>query len=95
VNYVTCHDGFTLYDLVSYNDRHNWANGHQNTDGPADNHSWNCRWEGDDGAAAEIVRLRKRQIKNFCTLLCLSNGTPMIRAGDEFMQTQHRGQDPG
>jgi glycogen operon protein len=94
VNYLTCHDGFTLYDLVSYNERRNWPNGHQNTDGPADNHSWNCGWEGDDGAPAEVVRLRKRQIKNFCTLLFLSNGTPMIRAGDEFMQTQHGNNNP-
>jgi glycogen operon protein len=57
-------------------------------DGPHRNLSWNCGWEGDEGAPADVVALRKRQIKNFCCLLFLSNGTPMFRAGDEFMQTQ-------
>jgi glycogen operon protein len=94
VNYVTCHDGFTLYDLVSYNEKHNWLNGHQNSDGPRDNYSWNCGWEGDDGAPNEVMRLRKQQIKNFCTLLFLANGTPMFRAGDEFMQTQSGNNNP-
>ena len=94
VNYVTCHDGFTLHDLVSYEERHNWSNGHQNTDGPVDNYSWNCGWEGDDGAPAQVANLRKRQAKNFCTLLFLSNGSPMIRAGDEFMQTQLGNSNP-
>src|SRR5581483_11575409 len=74
VNYVTCHDGFTLYDLVAYNAKRNWANGHQNTDGPVDNYSWNCGWEGDEGVPGEVIELRKRQIKNFCVLLLLSNG---------------------
>jgi isoamylase len=94
VNYVTCHDGFTLYDLVAYNAKRNWANGHQNTDGPVDNYSWNCGWEGDEGVPGEVIELRKRQIKNFCVLLLLSNGTPMLRAGDEFMQTQRGNNNP-
>jgi glycogen operon protein len=62
VNYVTSHDGFTLYDLVSYNQKRNWQNGHDNTDGPAENYSWNCGWEGDDTAPPEVVKLRKQQI---------------------------------
>jgi glycogen operon protein len=94
VNYVTCHDGFTLYDLVSYTEKRNWANGHNNTDGPTDNHSWNCGWEGDANVPQEVMSLRKQQIKNFCCLLFLSNGTPMFRAGDEFMQTQGGNNNP-
>jgi len=94
VNYVTSHDGFTLYDLVSYNTKRNWANGRQNTDGPADDYSWNCGWEGDGDVPAHVVRLRKQQIKNFCALLFLSNGTPMFRAGDEFMHTQGGNNNP-
>ena len=88
VNYVTSHDGFTLYDLVSYDRKHNEANGHNNTDGPDENYSWNCGWEGDDGVPACVMELRKRQAKNFCCLLMLANGTPMFRAGDEFLQTK-------
>ena len=88
INYVTAHDGFTLYDLVSYDHKHNEANGHNNTDGADDNYSWNCGWEGDDGVPARILELRKRQAKNLCSLLLLANGTPMLRAGDEFLQTQ-------
>lgn len=94
VNYVTSHDGFTLYDLVAYDHKHNWANGHGNTDGMAENYSWNCGWEGDDGVPPEVVTLRKRQIRNFCCLLLLSNGTPMLRAGDEFMHTQRGNNNP-
>lgn len=94
INYVASHDGFTLYDLVSYNGRHNWANGHNNTDGPSNCYSWNHGWEGDDGVPADIFELRKRQVKNFCTLLLLSNGTPMFRAGDEFLQTQFGNNNP-
>ena len=94
VNYITSHDGFTLYDLVAYNQKRNWANGHGNTDGMEDNYSWNCGWEGDEGAPPEVVKLRKQQIKNFCCLLFLSNGTPMIRAGDEFMHTQAGNNNP-
>ena len=94
INYVISHDGFTLYDLVSYNERHNEANGHGNTDGPANNFSWNCGWEGDDGVPAEVVELRKRQAKNCFTLLLLSNGIPMFTAGDEFLNTQHGNNNP-
>jgi glycogen operon protein len=94
VNYVTIHDGFTMYYLVAYNEKRNWPNGHRNIDGPVENFSWNCGWEGDDGVPSEVVRLRKRQVKNFCTLLFLSNGTPMVRAGDEFMQTQSGNSNP-
>jgi glycogen operon protein len=94
VNYVTSHDGFTLYDLVSYNERHNEANGHGNTDGPGENYSWNCGHEGDDGVPAEVLTLRKRQAKNFCCLLLLANGIPMFRAGDEFLQTQGGNNNP-
>lgn len=88
INYITCHDGFTLHDLVSYNEKRNWANGHQNRDGPADNISWNCGWEGDTGVQVEVLRLRQRQAKNFCALLLLAAGTPMLRSGDEFLHTQ-------
>jgi glycogen operon protein len=94
INYVNAHDGFTLYDLVSYHERRNWANGHGNTDGPHDNLSWNCGWEGDEGLPAEVFLLRKRQAKNFCALLMLSNGIPMFRAGDEFLQTQGGNNNP-
>ncbi|MDX1251516.1 MAG: glycogen-debranching protein [Gammaproteobacteria bacterium] len=94
VNYIASHDGFTLYDLVAYNQKRNWPNGHDNTDGMAENYSWNCGWEGDEGAPPEVVRLRKQQIKNFCCLLFLSNGTPMFRAGDEFMHTQAGNNNP-
>ncbi len=88
VNFITAHDGFTLYDLVSYNYKHNEVNGHGNSDGTDANYSWNCGWEGDVDVPDRVLRLRKRQVKNFCCLLLLANGTPMIRAGDEFMQTQ-------
>jgi isoamylase len=94
VNYLTSHDGFTLYDLVSYHEKRNWANGHGNSDGPAENYSWNCGWEGDADVPADAVALRKRQVKNFCCLLLLSNGTPMLRAGDEFLQTQDGNNNP-
>ena len=94
VNFVTCHDGFSLYDLVAYNNKHNWANGHQNQDGRDDNYSWNCGWEGDEGVPADVMALRKQQIKNFCCLLFLSNGTPMFCAGDEFMNTQGGNNNP-
>jgi glycogen operon protein len=87
VNFVTCHDGFTLNDLVSYNDKHNEANGEGNRDGANDNRSWNCGVEGptDDPG---IERLRNRQIKNFMTLTMLSLGMPMILMGDEVRRTQ-------
>jgi glycogen operon protein len=88
VNFVTAHDGFTLHDLVSYNDRHNEANGEDNRDGHGDNLSWNCGAEGptDD---EEIRALRERQKRNFLATLLLSQGTPMLLAGDEFGRTQH------
>ena len=94
VNYVTAHDGFTLWDLVSYNAKRNGANGHDNRDGTDDNLSWNCGWEGDEGAPPEVVALRKRQTKNFLCLLLLANGTPMLRAGDEFLHTQGGNNNP-
>ncbi len=94
VNYVTSHDGFNLYDLVSYHTKHNLANGHGNTDGTTDNRSWNGGWEGDEGAPPDVLSLRKRQAKDFCALLMLSNGTPMFCAGDEFLHTQSGNNNP-
>ncbi len=87
VNFVTAHDGFTLNDLVTYNEKHNEANGEDNKDGSSDNHSWNCGVEGptDD---PEINALRQQQIKNMLATLLLSQGTPMMLAGDEFGRTQ-------
>jgi glycogen operon protein len=87
VNFVTCHDGFTLWDLVSYEQKHNEANGEDNRDGCNHNLSWNCGAEGatDD---PQILALRRRQAKNFCALLLLSQGVPMILAGDEMLRTQ-------
>jgi isoamylase len=94
VNYVTSHDGFTLYDLVSYNQKRNWANGHNNQDGMDANHSWNCGYEGDEGASGDVLALRRKQVKNFFCLLMLSNGIPMFRAGDEFLNTQFGNNNP-
>jgi glycogen operon protein len=94
VNYVTCHDGPTLYDLVSFEHKRNWANGHANTDGPPQSFGWNCGWEGDDRVPADVMQLRRRQAKNFMALLFLANGTPMLRAGDEFLQTQRGNDNP-
>jgi glycogen operon protein len=94
VNYVNSHDGFTLYDQVAYNERRNWANGEQNRDGHQDNNSWNCGWEGDLGVPQDVVQLRLQQAKNFCCLLMLANGTPMFRAGDEFLETQGGNNNP-
>jgi glycogen operon protein len=87
INFVTCHDGFTLNDLVSYNHKHNEANGENNRDGSDDNLSWNCGMEGptDD---LNIEALRNRQIKNFFALMLLAAGTPMILMGDEVRRTQ-------
>ena len=87
VNFVTCHDGFTLYDLVSYNTKHNEANGEDNRDGSNDNDSWNCGVEGDT-TDAEILDLRYRQMKNMMTILLTSRGIPMLLSGDEFANTQ-------
>lgn len=94
MNYICSHDGFTLYDQVAYEVKRNEANGHGNTDGPSENHSWNCGWEGDEGAPTEVLALRRRQVKNFCCLLLLANGTPMFRMGDEFLQTQRGNNNP-
>ena len=87
LNFVTCHDGFTLSDLVSYNDKHNEANGENNRDGIDDNISWNCGVEGDTDDR-EIEALRKKQVKNFATILLVSVGVPMILSGDEVRRTQ-------
>ena len=94
VNYIDSHDGFTLYDLVSYNQKHNWKNGQNNQDGMHENYSWNCGYEGDEGAPAAVLELRRKQVKNFCCLLLLSNGIPMFRAGDEFLNTQIGNNNP-
>jgi isoamylase len=94
VNFITAHDGFCLYDLVAYNEKHNEANGHDNTDGTNDNLSWNCGWEGDAGVSQEVMALRRQQVKNFFCLLMLANGTPMFCAGDEFMNTQRGNNNP-
>jgi glycogen operon protein len=94
VNYVTAHDGFTLYDLVAYNNKHNGANGHGNADGAQENFSWNCGCEGDANVPREVLQLRRRQAKNFCALLFLANGTPMLRAGDEFLHSQGGNNNP-
>jgi isoamylase len=87
VNFVTAHDGFTLHDLVSYNDKHNEANGEGNRDGTSDNRSWNCGVEGPTGDS-EVSFLRERQRRNFLTSLLLSQGVPMLLAGDELGRTQ-------
>jgi glycogen operon protein len=94
VNYIDSHDGFTLYDLVSYNQKNNWKNGHNNQDGMDENHSWNCGHEGNQCAPASVLALRRKQVKNFCCLLLLSNGIPMFRAGDEFLNTQYGNNNP-
>jgi len=87
LNFITCHDGFTLWDLVSYNQKHNEANGEGNRDGNDANYSWNCGAEGptDD---PEVLSLRHRQVRNLMATLLLSQGVPMLLAGDEFLRTQ-------
>src|ERR1700755_2907105 len=87
VNFITAHDGFTLNDWASYNDKHNEANGEGNRDGSSNNHSWNCGAEGptDD---PDICSLRERQKRNMLATLLLAQGTPMVLAGDEFGRTQ-------
>ena len=87
INFVTCHDGFTLNDLVSYNDKHNEANGEGGRDGTDANLSWNCGIEGATNEAA-VERLRLRQVKNFLAVTLLSLGTPMLLMGDEVRRTQ-------
>ena len=87
INFITAHDGFTLNDLVSYNEKHNWENGENNNDGESNNRSWNC---GAEGATEdpEINQLREQQKRNFLTTLFLSQGVPMLVAGDEISRTQ-------
>ncbi|MBI5219607.1 MAG: glycogen debranching protein GlgX [Bacteroidia bacterium] len=87
INFITCHDGYTLNDLVSYNEKHNLANGEQNRDGINENLSWNCGFEGATDNP-EVEKLREKQIKNFTTILFLSQGVPMFTAGDEIRRTQ-------
>jgi len=87
INFVTSHDGFPLQDLVSYNDKHNLDNGEENQDGNPENLSWNCGEEG-PSASPEVNALRRRQVRNFAALLLLSEGVPMILAGDEVGRTQ-------
>jgi glycogen operon protein len=88
INFITCHDGFTLHDLVSYNDKHNEANGEENRDGSSSNDSWNCGAEGPSDNP-EVNALRTRQKRNFLATLMLSQGVPMLLAGDEIGHTQH------
>jgi glycogen operon protein len=88
VNFLTCHDGFTMYDLVAYDRKHNEANGHSNTDGAGENRSWNCGFEGDGSVPAEVMALRRRQLRNAWCLLAMSHGAPMVAMGDEFGRTQ-------
>ncbi len=87
INFITCHDGFTLYDLFAYNDKHNEANGEQNRDGGNDNHSWNCGIEGETNDPG-VNELRQRMIKNALAILLMSHGVPMILMGDEVGRTQ-------
>jgi glycogen operon protein len=87
VNFITAHDGFTLRDLVSYNDKHNEANGEHNRDGTDNNRSWNCGVEGETNDA-DIIALRRRQAANLMATLCFSSGVPMLTAGDERGRTQ-------
>ncbi len=87
VNFLTCHDGFTLHDLYAYNEKHNQANGWNNTDGSNDNRSWNCGVEGETDDP-EVLFLRRRLAKNAIAVLMMSRGTPMFLAGDEFLNSQ-------
>ena len=87
INFITCHDGFTLRDLVSFNDKHNEANQEQNRDGSNDNYSWNCGVEGPT-EHPDVERLRQQQIKNLLTILLISQGTPMLLMGDEVQRSQ-------
>jgi glycogen operon protein len=88
LNFLTAHDGFTMYDLVAYDHPHNEANGWDNTDGHRHNRSWNCGWEGDIDVPPEVMAVRRRQLRNAMCLLLLSHGVPMFVAGDEFARTQ-------
>jgi isoamylase len=88
INFITCHDGFTLHDLVSYNGKHNEANGEDNRDGCDNNLSWNCGEEGETDNP-DVIALRRRQAKNLMSILLLSQGVPMILSGDEVLRTQN------
>lgn len=88
INFVTAHDGFSMHDLVSYNDKHNEQNGEGNRDGEGHNNSWNCGVEG-ESEDSEIVKLRGRQMRNFMVALLVAAGTPMLRMGDEYGHTQY------
>ena len=93
INFLTCHDGFSLYDLYSYNEKHNLDNGWDNTDGANDNRSWNCGVEGETDDP-QVMKLRKKLIKNACAVLMCSRGTPMFLAGDEFCNTRYGNNNP-
>jgi glycogen operon protein len=93
VNFITCHDGNTLYDLYAYQGKHNAANGWDCTDGANDNHSWNCGAEGETGDP-DVNALRIRMVKNACAVLMCSRGTPMFLMGDEFCNTQFGNNNP-
>src|SRR5262245_9985236 len=93
INFITCHDGFCLQDLVSYNDKHNEANGEENRDGANDNNSWNCGAEGQTQDEA-ILELRERQKRNLLATLLISQGVPMLLAGDELSHTQQGNNNP-
>ena len=93
INFLTCHDGFSLYDLYSYNEKHNLDNGWDNTDGANDNRSWNCGVEGETDDP-QVMKLRKNLIKNACAVLMCSRGTPMFLAGDEFCNTRYGNNNP-
>ena len=93
VNFLTWHDGFTLYDLYSYNEKHNEANGWGNTDGADDNNSWNCGVEGDT-TDPSVLALRRKMMMNACAVLMCSRGTPMFLAGDEFADTRYGNNNP-
>jgi len=94
INYVISHDGFTLNDLTTYHEKHNEANGHENTDGTNGNYGWNCGWEGEEHAPEKVLALRRQQARNYLTLLFLANGVPMICAGDEMLHTQNGNNNP-
>jgi glycogen operon protein len=93
INFVTAHDGFTLRDLVSYNEKHNQANGEEGRDGDSHNRSWNCGAEGETNKP-EIVQLRQQQQRNFLVTLMLSQGVPMLLAGDEMGRSQQGNNNP-
>lgn len=93
INFITAHDGFTLYDLVSYNEKHNEANGEDNRDGESHNRSWNCGVEGETDNV-EVLRLRRKQLRNFLATLFLSQGVPMLVMGDEMGRSQRGNNNP-